>query len=137
MDSPLSAFEPEHSQEVYALRQGIGLGELTREARAVATLLDGKRTLVQVSEKGRVSLTHVLVLVARLEELGLCEEVSREGWSELEEAFFAAEAEEIEPQPGRGERVRRALHGIAARVRSFTPIGAPTRARVGSASSPS
>lgn len=134
--SALSAFEPEHDLEVYALREGIGLTELTREARAVAALLDGKRTLGEVCERGRVSLTRVLVIVARLEELGLVEEVSREGWSELEEGFFASEAEEHEAEPTRGERVRRAVHGLAARVRSLTPIATPARARVGSASSP-
>jgi len=135
VESPLSRFEPEHAQEVYVLRDGIGLHQLSREARAVAALLDGKRTLTAVAEKGKVSLTRVLVTVARLEELGLVEEVSCEGWSELEEGFFASEAEEHEAEPTRGERVRRAIHGLAARVRNFTPLGTPAR-RVGSASSP-
>ncbi len=135
-DSPLSVIEPEHSQEVYVLREGIGLAALSREARVVASLLDGRRTLTEVSRRGKVSLTRVLVTVARLEELGLAEEISREGWSELEASFFASEAEEHEPEPRRGERVRRALHGLAARVRSFTPLATPARARVGSASSP-
>lgn len=135
-DAPLSVLEPEHSQEVYVLRQGIGFHELSREARVVASLLDGKRTLTEVSHRGRVSLTRVLVTVARLEELGLAEEVSRQGWSELEESFFASEAEEVEAAPRRAEKVRRAFHGLAARVRSFTPLATPARARVGSASSP-
>jgi len=113
--SPLTAFDPESSTQVFRLRSRGSLHRLTHRARRLARLCDGRRTLAQVCQEGKVSMTHACAVVEELTRLGALVEVDRgpaeggdrasepAGFTTLEEEFFASEVlpdeEDFEPEP--------------------------------------